>query len=181
MRTNLTAVALLLMLSATPAMAQQAGKTGVTMGYPGAVGFIWHASEKLAIRPQVDLSGGSNTSTLASGQSSESDSWSLGIGASVLFYVLERDQLRAYVSPRYMYAHSSTTGKSSTGPGTSESTVTGHEGSGSFGAQYSPVDRFSVFGEVGLSFSDRSGETNSSSNSGTAWGTRTAVGVIFYF
>ena len=49
----------LVCLTCGTASAQGAGKTGVTMGYPASIGVIWHASDKVAIRPELSLIGGS--------------------------------------------------------------------------------------------------------------------------
>ena len=39
--------------AAAPALvcAQDTHKVGITMGYPASVGLLWHASNKMAIRP----------------------------------------------------------------------------------------------------------------------------------
>ena len=90
--------------SALPAAAQDK-KVGVTMGYPAAIGLLWRASDKVAVRPELNFTGGS-------GESSgtfvvESDSWAIGTGVSVLFYLKKYDRLQTYFAPRFSYAHTS--------------------------------------------------------------------------
>ena len=184
-----------LLSSATRANAQDKGDAGISMGYPTSIGFVFHVSDRFALRPEIDF----NRST------SERDStftdlstktWAFEIGISGLCYVGRWDKVRAYVSPSYGYrrAEASVSGSAldlPTLPGlpglefpdnqTSTSTV--HTFARSFGAQISLHDRFTVFGEAGISFStqqSRSGFSVSDSDS-KAVGSRTAVGVVFYF
>jgi hypothetical protein len=171
----------LLFLTGGAASAQGAGKTGVTMGYPASIGIVWHISDKVAIRPELSISGGSAEAS-SSSFASENDSWSLGTGVSVLFYLHTYDHLKTYFTPRFTYNRitnkSTSSGITST---TSENTSSNTGGAGSFGAQYSLSDKFSVFGEVGFGVSRAklTGSTPTKST-GTSWGTRTGVGVIFY-
>src|SRR3954462_6940189 len=137
---GLMTAAMLLVASGTAA-AQDPGSVGVTGGYPSTIGIIWHASDKIAIRPEVSLSGGSSESSAGSFDTYGSR-WSVGTGASVLFYLHTYDRLRTYISPSFSYAHissTSTTSGLSTLPGitTASVTTTGHSvgGDGSFGAQ----------------------------------------------
>jgi hypothetical protein len=139
----------LILLGPAAASAQERGQAGLAMGYP-AVGLMWHVTDDIALRPDVAVSKGSTTST--SGFST--DSWSVGVGLSALFYVARWDSLRAYVSPHVAYTKS----KSSTETGSPilpsiETTGSSYGVAGSFGTQYSLSRRFSVFGEVGLSYS----------------------------
>jgi hypothetical protein len=78
----------LLGMGATGAAAQDEGKVGITMGYPAAVGIIWHVSDTVAIRPELSFSGSSSETDRAENiTDSESDGWTLGTGISALFYV----------------------------------------------------------------------------------------------
>lgn len=54
MKRVLFTVAVLLCAS-LPAAAQESGQVGVAMGYPGSIGIIWHASERMAIRPDFNV------------------------------------------------------------------------------------------------------------------------------
>ena len=82
------------------------------------------------------------------------------------------------------YAYRRTGGSNdSVFPAVGSTTVSGHDFQGSFGAQYSLHEKFSVFGEAGLRYFTQ--QTRSTfSNGGTdfrSFGSRGAVGVIFYF
>jgi hypothetical protein len=161
--------------------AQEKGKAGVAIGYPGGIGVLWHATDKIAIRPDFVF-----TRTSTDG-SSGGDGWGINTGLSVLFYVKKYDNVRTYVSPRLTYTRSTTTIQASTNTqGTLadfKSTSTSTGGAGVFGAQYSPAARFSVFGELGIAFSRRRSESSLGIVSvikGSSWGTTAGVGVVFY-
>jgi hypothetical protein len=163
------------------AAAQDAGKVGITMGYPASIGLIWHASDSIAIRPELTFSGSSAESDgpgIVGGES-----WAVATGVSALFYMKKYDNLRTYFTPRFTYARtSSTTDISSitTSSSTSRSRTIG--GAGSFGAQYALGDKFSVFGEVGFGLmrSTSSSSFSSGKSKITSWGTRAGAGVIYY-
>ena len=148
------------------------------MALPASVGFIWHASDRIAVRPEISF-GFSSTETETPVGDIEFDSSSVGIAASVLFYTGGTDTVRTYLSPRFEYA------RVSLADDDDDQSDDGISLSGSFGAQYNPVPRFSVFGEVGLEYV----RANSSFGTGVATfetrssaiGTRSAVGVILYF
>ena len=164
----------------TTAHAQDAGRVGVTMGYPGSAGILWHVSDTIAVRPEI---GFSTLSTSDTGFSS--DSTTLSTGASALYYVSTWEQVRAYLGPRFSYTRSTS--------GDIVGLITGSVFStygltGSFGAQYNPHKRFAVYGEVGLEYSHHRSESSSISvlaqartTTATSWSTRTGVGVVFYF
>jgi len=165
----------------TAANAQEPSRVGITMGYPASIGVLWHASERVALRPELSF-----TLTDSSSESlinDESNFWSLGTGVSVLFYSPLTDNLRTYVAPRFSYTR--TSGDSTT----TESTTDVYSFAGMFGAQYALGRRFAAFGEVGANYSRQNGSvtttigalTNRISNHGNTFGIRTAVGVILYF
>jgi len=185
------------------AFAQDAGQIGVTLGYPSAVGVIWHVTDNVAVRPEISFSTGSTESPTSSfsGLSAalgETSSTTVTAGVSGLFYFGEWDKLRAYVSPRYTYTRLTSDSGSTFSTDTRNSAYTV---SGSFGAQYQFHRRFAVFGETGFGYAhtrtsftsllllpvipvgsnvpapvSRSEELNSHN-----WSTRTGAGVIFYF
>lgn len=174
--------ALAALLAASASASAQDKKVGLTMGYPSSVGVVWHLSDKVALRPELSLAGGS-AETSASGFSSETDSTTIVTGISALFYLNTADKLRTYVSPRFTYAHATTTSNlSSITNSTAKSTANNTGGQGSFGAQYYVSSRFAVFGELGLGFSHNESTSNltPTKNTSWAWGTRSAVGIIFY-
>jgi hypothetical protein len=201
MRRLMLAVSAVLSVGAN-ALAQDTGQIGVTLGYPSAVGVIWHVTDNVAVRPEISFSTGSTESPTSSfsGLSAnlgETSSTTVAAGVSGLFYFGEWDKLRAYVSPRYAYSRlTSDSGSTfSTDARNSAYAVTG-----SFGAHYQPHRRFAVFGETGFGYTRTrttltsvlllpvipvgptvpAPVTRSEINS-HSWATRTSAGVIFYF
>jgi hypothetical protein len=175
-------VAALLFLPAEGA-AQEKGQTGVFMGYP-SLGLIWHPTERIAIRPEVDFSFGSGDS-----DRSESSSAGVAFGATVLFYAAKRESAALYFAPRYAYTRSSSEIEStSLFGGDSRVEVTSHAShlSGSIGAQYWLSKRFSIFGEAGVQYTWGTSETESfaplsSDNDSRVFGTRSSIAAIWYF
>jgi len=166
----------------SPAGAQEQRTVGITMGYPASIGVLWRVSDKVAIRPELSFAGGQSDVALSSFVS-ETDGWSAGTGVSALFYLHKYEHLRTYVSPRFTYGHSTSTVTNSAftvSKTTNDNSSTG--AGGSFGAQYSLGDRFAVFGELGFAFSHRTSSTNTTATKigGKAWGTQSAVGVVFF-
>jgi hypothetical protein len=164
--------------------AQEKHKAGITMGFPAAFGVLWHVSDKVALRPELTFSGSSaDTSvTPVSGTTINlnSSGWGIGTGVSALFYLRTEDRLRTYFSPRFTYAHTSSSSDSS-GVDLSQS-VDAVGGAGSFGAQYAVGDRFTIFGEFGfgLAHSTSSRSVTGTSGSSNNWGSRGGVGIVFY-
>lgn len=189
-RVSLCIVSVLVLAPALAAVAgaQDQARVGITMGFPTAIGVIIHATDKVAVRPDFSFS----TSTSEGPTTSSSDGWAVGAGVSALFYVATHDHLRTYVSPRLSYSKFSSTSTSSISTPattfTSTATNSAWGGAGSFGAQYAPTPKFSVFGEVGFGYSHQSGRSTISSGLGVpptevkghGWGTRAGVGVVFY-
>lgn len=166
-------------LSTTTAWAQDRGDTGLTISTPSAIGLIWHASDRLAIRPDVSFG---FTETDGEGTLPDISSRNVSIGVSALFSTHRWDELRLYVSPRFTYSHGTT---SIDNPiNIADSTLSSWAVAGSIGGQYALGTRFGVFAEAGLSYSSQQSESGlSSSPDRTTWtfGTRTAVGGILYF
>jgi len=189
------------------ALAQDAGQIGVTLGYPSAVGVIWHVTDNIAVRPEISFSTGSTESPAirstfsfpdVSADLGETSSTTVTAGVSGLLYFGEWDKLRAYVSPRYTYARltSSSGSTFSTDTRNSAYTVTG-----SFGAQYQLHRRFAVFGETGFGYNHArttfssvillpvipvgpnvpAPVSRSEEINSHSWSTRSGAGVIFYF
>jgi hypothetical protein len=169
------------------ASAQEKGKTGIFMGSSG-LGLIWHATERVAIRPEVSFSRATYETP-----TSETDANSYSVGVSALFYMAKRDNAAAYFAPRYVYTHSSGEIRYNSllslptlFPTTAEQSASASQVSGSFGAQYWLGSRFSVFGEAGLAYG--TGESESQSGFGmvaktdsNAFSTRASVAAAFYF
>jgi hypothetical protein len=167
-----------LLLPPASAAAQERGQTGVTMGYPAAIGIIYHVSDNVAIRPELSFSRTTTETTSEFG--GDTSGWSFGTGASALFYLKRIDAVRTYVSPRVTFSRTSSTVESSIAD-TSTSKGNAFSVTGSFGAQYTPHRRFAVFGEVGFGLIDSSIETPTTELSSLNWGTRTGFGAILYF
>jgi Outer membrane protein beta-barrel domain len=205
MKRLMLAVSVVLFVDSS-ALAQDAGQIGITMGYPAAVGIIWHVTDRVAVRPSIAFSTGSTDNTSLSPDlsfltgttlSDEISSTIVTAGVSGLFYFGQWDKLRAYVSPGYAY------GRVFSNSGSTFFSDDRHmtfQVTGSFGAHYQFHHRFAVFGETGLGYNHshttfssslvilttpglnvpapvtRTAETNSHN-----WSTRTGAGVIFYF
>lgn len=196
---NLMAVLLWLVMAlsvtASPAAGQEAGDVGVTMGYPGAVGLVWHVTDGLAVRPDVSVTRNTSESrtdsSLFAGQNlsstTTSDGWGSTVGVSALVNVRTIERLRLYLTPRVAYTHSTAENESGlTGALSAFTTTTrGFIASGSFGTQYNVHDRFALFGELGLQYTALTTESDfpgsRSETDSTTFGLRSAVGVTFYF
>jgi opacity protein-like surface antigen len=182
-RTVFSILLALVVLLPRPAAAQDPGDAGITMGYPASIGVLWHATDRVAVRPEFSFSHSSGeTDNVEFGFSTSATT--LATGVSVLFYVREWDKLRTYVAPRYSFAR--TKSETDSAPPIlvdSETTSTTHSFTGLFGVQYSLHDRFSVFGEVGVGFSHGTGNSNltETKSSSDNIATRTGVGLVFYF
>jgi hypothetical protein len=181
MRRHFTTFSLLAAFCAFAASAygQDEPRLGLTMGFPGAVGVLWRAADRVGLRAEI-------TATRTSGDSSSSLSislngvptsatalttWQVGTGVSALLYLTRDAGFRTYVTPRVAY----TTMSSSTEPSGTvvSSTSDGHawSTSGSFGAQYSFSRRFGVFGEAGVTYS------TTTTHSSSVQTTTTVVGI----
>jgi hypothetical protein len=191
-----TGVVVILLAGISPASAQQEYRVGLVMGYPASVGVLWHLSDGIALRPDVAINRQTteSTSTLTTGFSppqtstSTTSGWNTSLGLSALFYLGPPADLRFYLTPRVAYQWSRT--ETETSPALPqlvdfESESDGFVAAGSFGAQYAPHDRFRLFGEVGLSYSEQEGETGFTlarqSLSTSNFGLRSGVGIIVYF
>jgi hypothetical protein len=177
MKTLLRVITLAALVTALPssALAQEDTKLGVVMATPSSVSIVWHASDRVAIRPEIGVSASSSTAESPAGDA-KATQWTLSPGFSVLFYTARLDALRTYVAPRYVYSRAHNESTSPFGE-TGESTGTSHSVSGSFGAEYGLHRRFAVFGELGINYTHAESEFISSNG----WNHRTAVGAIFHF
>lgn len=171
------------------ARAQEPPKVGLVTGYPASIGVLWHASDAVALRPEVSFSKASGDSTgSGSGVVTSSSGTSATFGISGLFYVGKWESLRSYVSPRFMYGRQTSDSVYGGSSPISHSVATTYVLSGSFGAEYALGRRFAVFGEAGFGYNHvRSEYTTAASTSfrsestSKTWSSRTAVGVIVYF
>jgi len=165
-----------LLLAPRAAAAQDTPRFGIVMGFPAAVGVLWNVSERVALRPTIDVSRNSSESTTTSSITSVSPAfpaittttqttntgWSLGVGVAALVYLSKGDALRTYIAPGFQYSRGSATTderfsvstgsptQAPTGPETS--TSSNYTTSGVFGAQYTLAGRFGFFGEIGVNY-----------------------------
>src|SRR5436190_11165577 len=120
MRHTLLLTTIAAFVGAAPAAAQDAGQIGITMGYPAAIGVLWHVSDRIGLRPEVSLVRGTSETTITlsipivgaptTSEVVTSENWQVGTGVSALFYLGKGEALRTYVSPRFTYLRNSTTG-----------------------------------------------------------------------
>ena len=54
---------LVLLMASVPAHAQEGGNLGLVVGYPANIGLLWHATERVAVRPEVSFAISSNEVT----------------------------------------------------------------------------------------------------------------------
>ncbi len=188
MTRRLCMFALLLCVS-HPVLAQEAGQSGLAIGFPGSIGIIWHTSDAVALRPDFTFSHSSSQNAAIDGL--DTTSWTFGAGVSALFYTgTVHENVRTYFSPRFGYSR----GNSDNNPGITSVASSSHSNayqySGSFGVQYTPVRRFGVYGEAGIQYarsdseftSGSGGSLNASGKStGSGIGTRAGVGLVWYF
>src|SRR5688572_22734925 len=166
-------------LSTASAWAQDKGDAGLAISVPSTIGVIWHASDRLAIRPEVTFG---FTETDGEGSLPDSSSRNVTIAVSALLYTHRWDEFRLYVSPRFTYLHGTTSISSPVDLG--DSKLSSWAAVGSIGGQYALGTRFGVFAEAGLSYASQRSESGSPFiTNRTTWtfGTRTAVGGILYF
>ena len=173
-----------IMLGSSTAGAQERGQFGLVMGYPTAVGAAWHATDRVAIKAEATFS--VTSSELDSGPFLQRDltSSAFGIGIAGLFFAGTTDNVSLYFSPRFGY-----------GTATSEiedggifdadlrNETSSYSFGGSFGVQYSPNRRVSVFGELGLNYTMqdlKSSTLSTSVSESSLFGVRSAVGIVLY-
>jgi hypothetical protein len=177
-RRLLSLVGCVVLAGTAAAQAQDTRQVGVTIAYPTSVGVLWPISDRVSLRPDFTYSGSSSEAS----SGFEASSWSIGTGVSVLFYLTEHDHVRTYFSPRFDYSRSSSrSGTSGIPIPPIDTSRWASGGSGAFGVQYKPGDKFGVFGEVGfgVSYAKLPSVTGTQGHT-TGWGLRSGVGVIFY-
>jgi hypothetical protein len=180
---------ILLAVGAGTAGAQERGRVGLVLGYPASIGAIYAVSPRVAVRPEASLSWTAGESTSpGTTVASTSRSWSVGVGVSALVYLGGWDGLRTYLSPRFSFTRNRSASEPVPGLSRSENRSTTYAAAGSWGAQYSLGRRFSVFGEVGLSYARQTSSYTSSlpnvlgtDSTANTVSTRSAIGAIVSF
>jgi hypothetical protein len=181
-------VSLLLTMSAlavAPRMAEAGDGFGLVMGYPTAVGVLWQATDRFALRPEFTIAHNSSDltitlPTLAGGTSTSidtTDTTVLGIAISALFEVARYDAVRTYISPRFEYEHRSVGGTLTIGT----EALSEYAGGAAVGVQYNPALHFGVFGEIGAMYSHDSLKLGTGNSARSFIGTRGRLGVILFF
>jgi hypothetical protein len=167
-----------MVLGATSASAQDKGRIGMAMGYPGSIAAIWHLTEAIAIRPEVDLWSESREYPYQT-TTRTTNALEATVGVSGMFFFATHDDLRTYVSPRVGYTRTTSTIRSSDAS-VPDVDLTGSEYSAgvSVGAQYAIGRRFSAYGELGFVYEHYRVEGGGST--GYFISTRPSVGVIVY-
>lgn len=157
-------------------------RIGLVLG--SSVGVIWHVSDRFALRPSVAASKWSSSTRSDGGSAHRSSSWSYTAALDNLIYVQRREPISTYISMGISYQ----TGRSR--PNLNDQYVIGVPAS--FGAQFSPHRRLSVWGEAGLALTLTrrtihptliEGQSIGSSGkaSSNEVSTRSSVGMVFYF
>ena len=134
----------LLLLASLPATAQEKGQAGLVTGYPATIGLIWHATDRVAIRPDVSVTHSSSESQSGGSTVLSTSGWGVGFDVAALFYMSKSDNVRTYCSPQFGYTRTTTESEPSAGLARSESTANTYSVAGAFGAQYlrhAPVQR----------------------------------------
>jgi outer membrane protein W len=175
-RSWIAALALSMIATAQQVSAQDAGRFGIVFAVPAALGIIWHATDNVALRPELNLSTTSAVSSSSTTTTIGNQAWQVAVSAP--FYIAREDNVRAYLSPRVAYTHVST--DATIGGTTTHTGYTEMGYSGSVGVQYAPVRRFSIFGETGLAYTTSHNSDVGYSNKSHEWSLRSAVGVILY-
>lgn len=199
----LVLVAAAIALLPVAAAAQPTKPVAVTLGYPAAIGVLWHLNDRLAVRPDVTLNrsetkttlttttsslfgGGLSTTTTTSTQTDTT--WSTGV--SLLVTLADLDDLRLYLVPRVSYLRAETSSEATTpglsGLGSFDSTNDGVTVLGGFGAHYMLGTRAALFAESGVQYLRQSFSSGIAGASGTkstvtSVGLRSAVGFAVYF
>jgi hypothetical protein len=156
--------------SGSAAQAQDAGQAGITVGYPAAIGVIWHLGESFALRPDFSFLAGTNPSISV---------FTTTAAVSAIVYMSKPDTVRAYLSPRIGYQRDSSR---PTDPSSPDSPATGtYIVGGSAGVEVLVQKRIAIFGETGAAYSRSSTTFGDTTSTLQTFGTRAGVGMIFYF
>ena len=198
----------LLVVCASPALAQSDRRWGLLFAYPGSVGVQWDATEKFALRLDADYYRFKSTYTrdysdlfpdapVRFEPSSTTTTSSYGsIGLSTLFVVHDKRPLTLYLAPRAgLTIDRSASGVISLTAVTvggipvsgrleapEAETSYGFDVAARFGASYRLGDRFAVFGETGFGYR-RDGQSGTSTLDirTSALDIRAGIGGILYF
>jgi hypothetical protein len=172
-------IGLLLLSTSVPVLAQQpqerqAGRFGMVIMYPDAIGVIFNASHTASLKADIGFSTSSNDFTVQDSEST-SRTTSVEIGIGTLFYLYSVGDARLYLSPRFEY------GRSINSHPTSEVTTQSYGGVGSIGVQYEFNRRVAAFAEGGVSYAHQKTRLSTSVDVTSTWRARVSLGVLFCF
>jgi hypothetical protein len=194
-----SAISAVMVLVGSGVSAQEGGQVGLSMGFPASIGLIMHPTARFGLRAETTFGFSSSETEWASLLERETETNEFGVGLAGLFYVNGEYDVRPYVSPRFMYTKQTSQIEGSDLPivlpqafplplpiSARELSIetSGYAIAGSFGAQYSPNTRFSVFGELGLEYTWVKSDTSrprALEAEASSFGPRAAVGVVWYF
>ena len=154
---------------ASTASAQAAGSVGLSFQTPAAIGVLWHASDKVALHPELTFA---RTTSDNGATDVTTNTWGVAVGLPV--YLSDADNLRTYFSPRVGYT------RSSGDAGTTSSTNTQLNLSLSYGAHYSLSKRLAAFAETGVAYNDSKFEAGASTSNSKLFGLRSSIGLVLY-
>ncbi len=122
------------------------------------IGAIWHISDNIAFLPGIDFNHTwSDLSTMDGSITTDT----LGVNASMRFYVSRWKGVRLYLAPKYRFVW----GKSSNSIPVELYDLNlrtyRHTASGAWGLQYAISDRVSIFGDIGVGYSRLTQSTSS--------------------
>jgi len=160
---RLTTVAVLSALAASRVGAQETSRVALDLGFPPALALLWHAGDKLDLRPEFNFT---HVSTDPDGNSQTR----LGFGASVLFPLTSAGQLTPYFGVRGSYGWYS-----------GDDAPKDWSATGIFGGRYAIDKRFGVSAETGVAYDQLqqgSGQFANKQKSLTTWG---RVSALVYF
>jgi hypothetical protein len=178
------ALALLALVSSPGlAAAQDDPRLGIVAATGATIGVEWRLSDKIALRPEVGFNFASTDSEDDIAGTSNS---AVTFGVSALVTAKRWNDLFTYFAPRVTIGHSTSKSDAAEESLSVEASTTAYTFGGSFGAHYTLGDRFAVFGEAGLAIGVSHSEITSrtvldTERTTTSVGTRTAVGIVFYF
>ena len=174
-----TLIGLMLLSTSVPVLAQQpregqAGRFGMVIMYPDAIGVMFNASHAASLKADIGFSTSANNYTLlGSGFTSRTTTVAVGIGT--LLYVYSAGDARLYLSPRFEY------GRSSYNTPAGAVTTPSYGGVGSIGVQYEFNRRVAAFAEGGVSYAREKTSLPTSVDVTSTWRARVSLGVLFWF
>jgi hypothetical protein len=154
---------------------KEIGKSRFGLTFPD-IGAIWHISDTIAFMPGIHFK--HSWSRLS--ETSKASGNSLGVNASLRFYLPEYKGVRGYLTPKYQFDWGD---NDSTSGGIA--TTHNHKVIGAWGVQYAISQRISIYGDIGVGYERLSHSYNSpyalrTQPISNGIGTEGTWGLIFY-